>query len=227
MRRYAAENAESWYKYINAPEGHGRRLVNGFLYLITGCEKAQSWGIATFQNVATDKEFRLRFKPRSNSADVGYEYRWRKGSPAHKKHFRSTGENLTNQTLFIHGFSISLGEGIWGRLFPNVGIGQITGHQAWKSSQSGFVPFGSQTSWLSGSFSFMGGSKKSDGDRKDAEGMDADGVGISGISTTPQVFHPSHVINQYLVKKVLCNFILLTLVLCRTPYLFRFHSQQL
>ncbi|KAJ7476161.1 hypothetical protein FB451DRAFT_1007054, partial [Mycena latifolia] len=55
MRRYAAKNAESWYKYINAPEGLGRRLVNGFLYLITGWEKSESWGMATFQNVAVER----------------------------------------------------------------------------------------------------------------------------------------------------------------------------
>jgi hypothetical protein len=68
MRRYAAKNAESWYKHVNAPEGRGRRLVNGFLYLITGCEKSQSWGMATFQNVAAEKEFQLLFKPQTDAA---------------------------------------------------------------------------------------------------------------------------------------------------------------
>jgi hypothetical protein len=63
MRRYAAKNAENWYKYINAPEGRGRGLTNGFLYLITGCEKSQSWGMASFQNVAAEREFQLSFKP--------------------------------------------------------------------------------------------------------------------------------------------------------------------
>ncbi|KAJ7067212.1 hypothetical protein C8F01DRAFT_953277, partial [Mycena amicta] len=48
MRRYAARNAEGWYRYIN--EMRGRRMVNGGLYLITGSEKAHSGGIATFQN---------------------------------------------------------------------------------------------------------------------------------------------------------------------------------
>ncbi|KAJ7856444.1 hypothetical protein B0H14DRAFT_2352727, partial [Mycena olivaceomarginata] len=46
MRRYARKHAESWYKHVN--ETRGRALVNGSLYLITGCEKAESWGIATF-----------------------------------------------------------------------------------------------------------------------------------------------------------------------------------
>ncbi|KAJ7170938.1 hypothetical protein C8R43DRAFT_850961, partial [Mycena crocata] len=63
MRNYAAKNAETWYRYINAPKGRGCRLVNSFLYLITGCEKSQSWGMASFQNVAADNKFQLSFKP--------------------------------------------------------------------------------------------------------------------------------------------------------------------
>ncbi|KAJ7227444.1 hypothetical protein GGX14DRAFT_329722, partial [Mycena pura] len=51
LRRYAAKHAESWYRHVNAPEGRGRQLVNGFLYLITGCEQAESWGMACYQNV--------------------------------------------------------------------------------------------------------------------------------------------------------------------------------
>ncbi|KAJ7800335.1 hypothetical protein B0H13DRAFT_1534572, partial [Mycena leptocephala] len=46
MRRHAAKHAESWYRYVN--ETRGRELVNGSLYLVTGCEKAKSWGIASF-----------------------------------------------------------------------------------------------------------------------------------------------------------------------------------
>ncbi|KAJ7309190.1 hypothetical protein DFH08DRAFT_647633, partial [Mycena albidolilacea] len=46
MRRYAAKHAESWYKYVR--ETRGRELGNGSLFLITGCEKAQSWGMASF-----------------------------------------------------------------------------------------------------------------------------------------------------------------------------------
>ncbi|KAJ7615156.1 hypothetical protein DFH06DRAFT_963746, partial [Mycena polygramma] len=48
MRRYAEKNAESWYRHINGERGLGRELANGGLHLITGCEKAESWGIATF-----------------------------------------------------------------------------------------------------------------------------------------------------------------------------------
>ncbi|KAJ7901445.1 hypothetical protein B0H13DRAFT_2515659, partial [Mycena leptocephala] len=46
MRRYAYKRAESWYRYVN--ETRGRELVNGSLYLVTGWEKAESWGMASF-----------------------------------------------------------------------------------------------------------------------------------------------------------------------------------
>ncbi|KAF8199273.1 hypothetical protein K438DRAFT_1524429, partial [Mycena galopus ATCC 62051] len=46
VRQYAAKHAESWYKYANQKRGRG--LVNGGLYLVTGWEKAKSWGMASF-----------------------------------------------------------------------------------------------------------------------------------------------------------------------------------
>ncbi|KAJ7759344.1 hypothetical protein DFH07DRAFT_715414, partial [Mycena maculata] len=59
MRRYAIKNAESWYKYVNG--ARGRELTNGSLYLITGCEKSRSWGIAAFQDLTTGTGFQLSF----------------------------------------------------------------------------------------------------------------------------------------------------------------------
>ncbi|KAJ7822560.1 hypothetical protein B0H14DRAFT_1318695 [Mycena olivaceomarginata] len=72
MRRYAAKHAESWYKYVN--ETRERELVNGSLYLITGCEKAQSWGMAIFHDVSFQNGFQLSFRPTAD-ADNGYRYR--------------------------------------------------------------------------------------------------------------------------------------------------------
>ncbi|KAJ6514557.1 hypothetical protein DFH09DRAFT_258354 [Mycena vulgaris] len=56
MRQYAAKNAESWYRYVNGP-ARGRELVNGSLYLVTGCEKSLSWGMASFQDIRAQNEF--------------------------------------------------------------------------------------------------------------------------------------------------------------------------
>ncbi|KAF8212080.1 hypothetical protein K438DRAFT_1226131 [Mycena galopus ATCC 62051] len=69
VRQYATRNAESWYKYINCNRGRG--LTNGSLYLITGCEKSASGGIATFQNIATGHDFQLSSSPPLLQTSIG------------------------------------------------------------------------------------------------------------------------------------------------------------
>ncbi|KAJ6472616.1 hypothetical protein C8R45DRAFT_789320, partial [Mycena sanguinolenta] len=43
VRDYARKHAQSWYRYMNGAE-------NGSLYLITGWEKAKSWGMASYHS---------------------------------------------------------------------------------------------------------------------------------------------------------------------------------
>ncbi|KAJ6507857.1 hypothetical protein C8R47DRAFT_1236580 [Mycena vitilis] len=126
LREYVAIHAEKWYKYINGPRG--RRLANGCLYLVTGWEKAPAWGIASFYGV--EKPFPLAFKPRLR-ADLTMQYRW-SGAPGHINPAQTKlydpfpiDERDWNQTTFIHGLSISLGTGIWGKLFGSVKICEI------------------------------------------------------------------------------------------------------
>ncbi|KAF9476418.1 hypothetical protein BDN70DRAFT_776591, partial [Pholiota conissans] len=44
IRGYAAENIESWYRYVNGPRG--REAKNGEVRLVIGCDKTTSWGMA-------------------------------------------------------------------------------------------------------------------------------------------------------------------------------------
>ncbi|KAJ7894934.1 hypothetical protein B0H14DRAFT_3640753, partial [Mycena olivaceomarginata] len=48
VREYAQKYAKTWYEYLK----HTKGLVveNGSLYLITGCEKVMSWGMATYHS---------------------------------------------------------------------------------------------------------------------------------------------------------------------------------
>ncbi|KAK7056124.1 hypothetical protein R3P38DRAFT_1376866 [Favolaschia claudopus] len=46
LRRYAIENARSWYRYID--NDLGRDIDNGDLFLVTGHEKVRSWGMAHY-----------------------------------------------------------------------------------------------------------------------------------------------------------------------------------
>ncbi|KAJ7223501.1 hypothetical protein GGX14DRAFT_351710, partial [Mycena pura] len=140
IRRYAAKNAESWYRYINGTTG--RRMANGELYLITGSEKTSAGGMATFQNLSPGAEFSLAFKPFPETTRYYFNY-----ARAQTKTFSASeqdGGQLTN-TVFLHGFTISLGEGILGQLFANVGISQISDSQS-RKTQGKFFPFCDQGS---------------------------------------------------------------------------------
>ncbi|KAJ7643390.1 hypothetical protein DFH06DRAFT_944485, partial [Mycena polygramma] len=109
VRAYVATHAENWYRFITSTRG--RRLTNGSLYLVTGCEKAQSWGMAACHSAAN--EFQLAFQPLS-SMSSSFEYQWagtQPGrNPAQTKSYNpsTTAQHQLNQTTFIHGLSISL-----------------------------------------------------------------------------------------------------------------------
>ncbi|KAJ7662937.1 hypothetical protein B0H14DRAFT_2261857, partial [Mycena olivaceomarginata] len=76
VRTYAATHAENWFKYINGLRGHG---LNGPLHLVTGCEKAPSWGLSSCHGLY--QTFQLSFKPTAGPN----HYKWI-GNPAQKRY---------------------------------------------------------------------------------------------------------------------------------------------
>ncbi|KAJ7887797.1 hypothetical protein B0H14DRAFT_2337540 [Mycena olivaceomarginata] len=153
MRQYAAKNAKSWYKYLNGTRGC--ELVNGRLFLITGCEKARSWGMATFHHVLPQNEFQLSFSPTTDAED-GFKYRWQ-GAYCRCKHADPPlNDSPLNQTTFIHAFTISLPETIWETLFADVTIRQLVDSPAPMDNLGrGFMPYGSQGSLFTSFFRFL------------------------------------------------------------------------
>ncbi|KAF7343226.1 Pleiotropic drug resistance ABC transporter protein [Mycena venus] len=131
MRAYAAEHADSWYRYINGARGRG--LTNGDLFLVTGCEKARAWGMASYHSCR--EEFELTFKPPRRSYATSRPYRW---SGTHGRENPAKGKSYdhpltggpVNQTTFIHGWSISLPTGLWGKLFGTVETSSIVDFQS-------------------------------------------------------------------------------------------------
>ncbi|KAJ7205438.1 hypothetical protein GGX14DRAFT_522612 [Mycena pura] len=181
VRRYAAKNAESWYRYIN--EVRGRGLANGSLYLITGCEKSWSGGMASFQNVALGAKFQLSFRPPVDT-DNGYNYRFQTGTPARthcfeSRSFRDGEQPPFNQTTFLHGFSISLGEEIWRRLVGDA-VSEIQPLRL-PNSQRSFIP--SMASFFSWPLSLFGGTGEEE----------------IKISPTSETVHPARAINSFLL----------------------------
>jgi hypothetical protein len=166
--------------------------------------------MASFQNISPEMKFQLSFIP-TTDAENGYNYRFKRGTPACTKHFagQSHGEQAPlNQTTFLHGFSISLGEGIWRKVFGDVTISEITDFKM-RNSQSVMMSF-DFFSWL---FSFFGGGGATGGKDK---------ITISDFSPTCEVsvhetvqeeslkrhsetVHPGRSINSFLLYEVVLS----------------------
>ncbi|KAJ7649653.1 hypothetical protein FB45DRAFT_1075196, partial [Roridomyces roridus] len=213
MRRYAREHAESWYKYANGVRG--RRLTNGSLYLVTGWEKAPVWGRASFQELTARSAFRLAFEPSPTPAPgpsasmddrYNFKYRWTAAGPARTKSYGSVpGDAPLNQTVFIHGFSISLGASIWSKFFKDVEISQIVDSRLGRSNKD-WVPYGPQGFGFSWIFGFSGGSGSAGGkqhttQRDGGDGEAVDDVEIADLAPMKDLFRPSLIINDYIFRK--------------------------
>ncbi|PBK82571.1 hypothetical protein ARMGADRAFT_975532, partial [Armillaria gallica] len=46
IKEYAIANGADWYTYVNSRDYLAREASNGTLYLVTGCDKTDSWGLA-------------------------------------------------------------------------------------------------------------------------------------------------------------------------------------
>lgn len=123
FRQYFSANAENWYRYIN--NIRGREARNGDVRLVIGCDKASSWGMATFSN-STAQDFRLKFKPTSESGarrTYGWEYSAmvdaRAGpDPEEMEELGSTHDSgnssvYKNQCLFVRTLNATLRDDVW------------------------------------------------------------------------------------------------------------------
>ncbi|KIM91595.1 hypothetical protein PILCRDRAFT_27775, partial [Piloderma croceum F 1598] len=59
FRRHAIENVMHWYEFVNGVLG--REAPNGSLYLVTGCDKSTTWGIASVARVTETNALSLKF----------------------------------------------------------------------------------------------------------------------------------------------------------------------
>ncbi|KAF7355978.1 Pleiotropic drug resistance ABC transporter protein [Mycena venus] len=202
MRAYAAKHADSWYKYVNGARGRG--LANGDLCLVTGCEKTRSWGMASYHTGR--EEFELTFK-RTVRPDATYKpYQWSgthgQKNPARRKSYDPPSTNAPmNQTTFIHGWSISLPTGLWGKLFGTVETASIVDFQSRlnETGSGGSSKDSSQDSRFSLSWFWATG--ETGGNRRHGAGEHGEVV-LSDLSPIAKVFDPAKLINAYILNKV-------------------------
>ncbi|KAJ6512763.1 hypothetical protein C8R45DRAFT_326820 [Mycena sanguinolenta] len=196
MRRYAEEHAENWYEYVNVTRGRG--LVSGHLYLVSGCEKAPSWGMANFLDVALQDEFKLSFGPTEDAAN-GYKYRWN-GNHCHSKQSADAplddGTPL-NQTTFIHAFAISVGERIWEKVF-GVQVCQPVSSTFLDKSGRSFIPYETQGSAPLRSIFTSLWDRAYSGWRQAPLGNGT----VTDAFPTPKIIHPSEIIHERIFHEV-------------------------
>lgn len=143
---YALQQAESWYRYVNQTRRRGAR--NGSLYLVTGCDKSRSWGLAAVSQL---QEHSLMVKFSAGSlvqGTLGFHASWsRAGGVESRKYPPSNTETvqLENQCVFARGFVIGLRNNFFERkLAGTVRMRRVDSSRS-KSfpTVSSTVPFGS------------------------------------------------------------------------------------
>ena len=110
FRRHAIENAIRWYEFVNGTLG--REVPNGSLYLVTGCDKSTTWGIASVAGATQANTLSLRFTAAQLlQASAEYTYSWETYCPATVRIGPSGLSPLQNQCIFLRGFKLTLREG--------------------------------------------------------------------------------------------------------------------
>ena len=127
FRNYIAVHAANWYKFVNGPRG--REAENGDVLVVVGCDKATSWGMATFANTSSAQQsnFRLKFRPLQSQHNAGTAYAWEHSGVAEVRVGPEHGENdelgetptsqLRNQCLFMRTLRVTLSDSEWAETF--------------------------------------------------------------------------------------------------------------
>ena len=154
--KIAKQNAENWYKF--AIGSCGRKIGNGQLRLVTGCNKTNLWGIATYAD-GLPRSITLA----ANTVQPPVEYTWdyegrveAKAGPRLDEFLDDAGNqeypwNTQNQCTFLHCFTISLGGDVWKSMVATLISDSSDNHiQNFYQRPSYF------THIMSGLFSFLG-----------------------------------------------------------------------
>ena len=118
MEEYVRENAERWYEY--ATDKRGRRVENGDIRIVVGCDKVSSWGIATLASsfeACTRLEFRgIRDPTTSHSWSCFGAANGRAGPHDEEMQGLRAEPNtapIRNQCVFVRTMNTTVSEGTW------------------------------------------------------------------------------------------------------------------
>jgi hypothetical protein len=116
FRNYAIKHGVSWYQFVNGTLQEEVR--NGSLYLITGMDRAFSYGVASFSDPSgcPDTMSASFLTIGDDTSPIGRSYSWYTQDPIDRRTGRSK-EGTKNQCVFIRGFKIALKESVFAGLF--------------------------------------------------------------------------------------------------------------
>ncbi|KAF7976084.1 hypothetical protein HWV62_7650 [Athelia sp. TMB] len=112
IQDYTMKNAMSWYQFINGKKG--LLAPNGSVYVVTQCDKATAWGIATTAKGDGTQSVSLNFTAvKGIGAGAGYSCSWgvSSGIVARGSTISDFGDGVPqphNQCLFIQGIKIMI-----------------------------------------------------------------------------------------------------------------------
>jgi hypothetical protein len=156
IRRLAIRCGASWYKYANVDKG--REASNGSLYVVTGCDKANAFQLASW----SEGEVSLTFTAtKMGGGGVSYSYSDETYNPATIRVGPRTLSQEQNQCIFLRGFKIAIREAPMARLRGSVSLNSITDSKAsqiLRPSGGGGIPYGDNRRWPPSSSVSGGGS---------------------------------------------------------------------
>ena len=116
--KIAKQNAENWYKF--AIGSCGRKIGNGELRLVTGCDKTNLWGIATYAG-GLPKSITLAANKAQSPVEYTWDYEGRveaKAGPKRDEFLNNAGKQeysrkTRNQCTFLRCLTVSLADDVW------------------------------------------------------------------------------------------------------------------
>ncbi|KAF4586118.1 hypothetical protein EYR38_009713 [Pleurotus pulmonarius] len=226
FQEQAIRHAKNWYKFAYECSD----ISNGALYLITGCDKTNSWMVGAFSDCASGSQVILQLNAIAGALEgqLSYSYSWATSSPASHRVGPSNEVRFTrledldnlfrddeifatdategnNQCTFIRGFKITLRPDLWRRILRRpTFIPQITSIE---DATEKDVMLNSATNPGTVSASHSIGKAKASSEEWDGEpGCNSlsdpgDDVGLEGIPDSFECCHPSTVINNFMLEK--------------------------
>jgi hypothetical protein len=134
---YLEANVQKWYEFVSSVRGR-RKIRNGEIRLVVGCDKTTTWGIATVSGISQQTTTKLKFKSLETTNSSTTIYTWecsgmveeRVGPDRHEidalRNYDSghpeLETTLRNQCLFVRTMTATLSNNEWANLSRNLAV---------------------------------------------------------------------------------------------------------